>query len=105
LARRFGATDIVDLQTGHLSKVFGQVQSVTVDPSGSVARFQATIADGSGQLHCIWLGRRRIRGIIPDALITVVGRPAKLGAGLAIYDPAYQLLPAGAEDQAIDATS
>jgi hypothetical protein len=74
-------------------RISGVIRGVTLRPVGGVPALEADLYDGSGSLHVIWLGRRRIAGIDPGARLVVEGRIGDQHGRLTMFNPAYTLLP------------
>lgn len=74
----------------------GTLQSVTYSPVDAPARLVATLFDGTGTVELRWEGRRSIPGIDVGRRIEVSGTVGRHRKHLAIIDPLYRLLPAGA---------
>ncbi|MHB8274723.1 MAG: single stranded DNA-binding domain-containing protein, partial [Dermatophilaceae bacterium] len=62
---RLGATPIGELADRCEASVCGLVRSVTLRPRVNVPALVVELYDGSKTLNLIWLGRRRIGGIVP----------------------------------------
>ena len=90
---RLGATRIVDLVDRSEASVCGAVRSVTLRPRVNVPALVAEIYDGSRTLNLIWLGRRRIGGIVPGTYLTVHGRVTYRHGIPTIFNPAYEIRP------------
>jgi hypothetical protein len=90
---RLGATRIVDLVDRSEASVCGAVRSVTLRPRVNVPALVAEIYDGSRTLNLIWLGRRRIGGIMPGTYLTVHGRVTYRHGIPTIFNPAYEIRP------------
>jgi len=88
-----GATRIVDLVDRSEASVCGAVRSVTLRPRVNVPALVAEIYDGSRTLNLIWLGRRRIGGIVPGTYLTVHGRVTYRHGIPTIFNPAYEIRP------------
>ena len=71
---RLGGTPIVDLVDRSEASVCGAVRSVTLRPRVNVPALVVEIYDGSKTLNLVWLGRRRIGGIVPGTYLTAHGR-------------------------------
>jgi hypothetical protein len=56
-----------------------------------VPALEAELYDGSGMLTVIWLGRRRIAGIIPGRVIRIEGRIGVHDQARIMYNPRYEL--------------
>jgi hypothetical protein len=68
---------------------------VTLQPRAGVPALEAELYDGSGVLTLIWLGRRRIGGIDCGRKLTATGRIATMEGRRVMFNPQYELLPAG----------
>ena len=90
---RLGATRIVDLVDRSEASVCGAVRSVTLRPRVNVPALVAEIYDGSRTLNLIWLGRRRIGGIVPGTYLTVHGWVTYRHGIPTIFNPAYEIRP------------
>lgn len=88
-----GCTQVADC--GDRSKVLlrGTLSSVMLRPRGGVPALEAELDDGSGRLHLVWLGRRRIAGITPGTKIQVEGRVGTQDGTRVLWNPRYELLP------------
>jgi hypothetical protein len=82
---------ICDATVGEVVEISGSVHSVTLHPSGGVESFEADVADDTGIVHLVWLGRRRLTGIVPSRRITARGRVAVRGGRKVIFNPEYEL--------------
>ena len=96
-ADRFGGTPVQELPDRQPACVCGTLKSVTLRPRAGVPALVAELYDGTGVLHVVWLGRRQIAGIEPGRRIKVVGRVAQRDGRPVVFNPSYDLLPAGAE--------
>jgi RecG-like helicase len=77
-------------------KVAGRVKAMRVQPwSEQVVSLELTLADQTGGLTIIFLGRRHLGGIHLGSHLVVEGRVAEVRHQLAMLNPAYQLLPNG----------
>lgn len=90
-----GATLVSSCVRGDAVTVSGVLQSVTLQPRAGLPATEAVIYDGSGQMVVVWLGRRRVAGIVPGRGITVHGRITCNGDIRTIFNPRYELLPRG----------
>jgi hypothetical protein len=90
---RLGHTSIVDLADRSEASVCGAIRSVTLRPRVTAPALVVEIYDGSKALNLVWLGRRRIGGIVPGTYLTVHGRVTyRLGVPT-IFNPAYEIRP------------
>jgi len=93
--RDLGATPICDCVPGSPATVAGILRSVTLRPREGVPAVEAELFDGTGRILLVWLGRRRIRGIEPGRGIVVHGRILCNTEKPTIFNPQYELRPAG----------
>jgi hypothetical protein len=76
--------------------IAGRIRSVRVQPRAGVATLQCTIADGTGEMQVVFLGRRQLAGIEQGALLCVTGMVGQRGGHREILNPEYRLLsPSG----------
>jgi hypothetical protein len=73
----------------------GRLRSVRFNPRINLPTLEAELYDGTGTVNLIWLGRRRIPGIEPGRSLVVRGRVTEQGPREVIFNPWYELLPAG----------
>ena len=71
----------------------GTLRTVTLRPRGGVPALEAELADGTGILIVVWLGRRQISGIAPGRAIQVAGRIGVTHGDRIMYNPRYELIP------------
>jgi hypothetical protein len=90
---RLGGTPIIDLVDRSEATVCGAVRSVTLRPRVNVPALVVEIYDGSQILNLIWLGRRRIGGIMPGTYLTAHGRVTYRHGIPTIFNPAYEIKP------------
>lgn len=76
-------------------RMAGRLRSVRFTPRVNLPTLEAELYDGTGTVTLVWLGRRRIPGIEPGRTLHVRGRICHQGARRIIYNPWYELLPAG----------
>ncbi len=76
-----------------MADVAGIVRSVTMPPTQSVPVLVAEIFDGRTSVNLVWIGRRRIAGIEPGAVLRAVGRVSLRRGVATIFNPTYTLLP------------
>jgi RecG-like helicase len=88
-----GAEPIGGVRWRRHVKVAGRVRAIRVQPWAEVASLELTIADRTGGLTVVFLGRRQIAGVRLGARIVVEGRVTAIRGQLAIMNPEYQLLP------------
>ena len=69
-----------------------------VQPLAGVASLEVTIADASGSIVVVFVGRRRIPGIKPGARLIVESVVGEHGGRLALLNPMYELVAAPAHE-------
>ena len=90
---RLGATPIADLADRSQASVCGSVRSVTLRPRVNVPALVVELYDGSRTLNLVWLGRRRIGGIVPGTYLTAHGRVTYKHGIPTMFNPAYEIKP------------
>jgi len=90
---RLGATPIADLADRADASVCGAVRSVTLRPRVNVPALVVELYDGSKTLNLVWLGRRRIAGIVPGTYLSAHGRVTYKHGIPTIFNPAYEIKP------------
>ena len=71
----------------------GTLRTVTLRPRGGVPALEAELYDGTGSVVLVWLGRRRIAGIVPGCSIQVTGRGGRQDQTRVLCNPRYELIP------------
>ncbi len=94
---KVNATPIGSCHDRDFATVAGTLRAVTAGPRGISPSVQADLWDGSGSITLVWLGRRNIPGIEPGRRLLATGRVATIKGVPAIYNPDYELRPAGGE--------
>ena len=90
---RLGATPIAALADRKDASVCGAVRSVTLRPRVNVPALVVELYDGSKTLNLVWLGRRRIAGIVPGTYLTAHGLVTYRHGIPTIFNPAYEIKP------------
>jgi RecJ-like exonuclease len=93
---RTGAKPVARCGRGEPVIVAGRLRSVIYTPKDTVPTVDAELYDGSGSMHLVWLGRRRIPGVEPGRAVVARGRVAEQNGQLVIFNPWYELRPVGA---------
>ena len=75
--------------------VAGQIRAVTLRPVGGVPALEAEVFDGDDTVNLVFLGRRNIPGIEPGRTVVAHGRLRREDGRALIYNPRYELRPAG----------
>ena len=94
---KVGATPVAELPHREVVTVAGTLRTVTLRPRAGVPALVADLYDGSGSISLVWLGRRKIVGIDPGRQVIAHGRVTEDSGTAVIYNPRYELRPAGAE--------
>ena len=92
-SRELGGTPCGDLVDRHQVQVAGSLRSVSLRPRAGVPALEAELADGTGAVTLIWLGRREIAGITPGRWLRVQGLVSCREGRKTIYNPRYELKP------------
>ncbi len=78
---------------GSVVDVVGTVRSVMLRSRNETPGFEIELYDGTGILHCVWLGRRSIAGIRPGRRMVVHGRLTCTDDHPIVFNPRYELKP------------
>ena len=92
-----GAVPVKELPDREMVRVAGTLRTVTLRPRAGVPALVAELYDGSGAISLVWLGRRQIPGIEPGRAMVASGRVTRDNEQPVIFNPRYELRPAGAE--------
>ncbi len=90
-----GATAVTRCQLGGQVCVAGTLRAVVLRPLAGVPTLEAELYDGTGSVRLVFLGRRRIRGIEPGRSLVARGRLTRREGSPTLYNPDYELRPAG----------
>jgi hypothetical protein len=90
-----GATPVGACSTRRNVCVSGTIRAVTLKSLAGAPSLEAEVYDGTGSVVAIFLGRRRISGIEAGRHIVLRGRITEREGQTTIYNPRYELLPAG----------
>ncbi|WP_203434229.1 OB-fold nucleic acid binding domain-containing protein [Jiangella asiatica] len=93
-----GCQPLAEVQDRTTVRVRGVLQSVTLQPRMGTPALEADLFDGSGSVTLVWLGRRRIAGISCGRRLVATGRVAAFDGRRVMYNPRYELLPAGGSE-------
>lgn len=88
---RAGCVPLADQHVREFVTVHGTLRSVTLRPVDGASWLEAELYDGSAKLILIWLGRRRIDGIVCGRELTVHGRLGQRAGERIMFNPAYEL--------------
>ncbi|NCY16921.1 MAG: hypothetical protein EBX39_09155 [Actinobacteria bacterium] len=89
-----GVTPIGETRWRSQVKVAGRVKAMRVQPwAEKIASLELTLADDTGGLTVVFLGRRTLGGLQLGSHLVVEGMVSEVRHQLALINPAYQLLP------------
>jgi RecG-like helicase len=92
-----GVVHIGDAPQRTMVTVCGEVRSVTLRPREETPALDVEVWDGTASLHLVWLGRRRIAGIVPGIKISATGRITTRRKVLTMFNPAYEIMGRAAQ--------
>lgn len=85
---------ISDVKWRENVKVAGRVKALRVQPwADQIASLELTLADQTGGITVVFLGRRTLGGVHLGTHLVVEGMTSEHHRLLTILNPAYQLLP------------
>ncbi len=84
---------IAEAEDRSRARLRGTLRAVTLRPRGGVPALEADLDDGTGVLTIIWLGRRRITGIVPGRSLRVEGCVSVQEGRRVMFNPRYELVP------------
>lgn len=89
---QMGGKPICDVTDREIVRVCGTVRSVSLRPRADhVPALVVDLDDGSRSMRLVWLGRRKIAGVVPGAYLSATGRVAYRDGTPTIFNPAYEL--------------
>lgn len=89
-----GVTPIGDTRWRERVKVAGRVKAMRVQPwADQVASLELTLADGTGGITVVFLGRRKLGGVDLGTHLVAEGTTSEHHGLLTMLNPSYQLLP------------
>jgi hypothetical protein len=75
------------------ARVAGRIRTVRVQPHGGIGSLECTLADDTGTIALVFLGRRSIAGMKVGARVVVEGTVGEDHGHLAMLNPTYEFLP------------
>lgn len=89
-----GVIPICDVTWRDRVKVAGRVKAMRIQPwAEQVAGLELTVADSTGGITVVFLGRRALGGVHLGSHIVIEGATGEHNGLLTVLNPAYQLLP------------
>jgi hypothetical protein len=86
-----GPMTIAGLRFRHRATVRGHVRSIRVQPLAGTPTLECVIADDTGQVSVVFLGRRRIAGVEVGRTLVVEGMVGSYQGRLSFLNPRYDL--------------
>jgi RecG-like helicase len=74
--------------------ITGIIRSAAASTVGSSPAYRLTLADASGELAVLFLGRPGVRGLQPGTRVTVEGTAGTYRGRLTLWNPRYAIEPA-----------
>jgi CheY-like chemotaxis protein len=74
--------------------VTGVIRSVSTESIAASPAVRCVLADGSGQIDMLFLGRESVAGLVPGRRCTATGRACVHRGRMVIWNPGYELEPA-----------
>ena len=87
-------TRIADVRGQERVTLAGTIISAQAITVGSSIACRCVLADGTGELDLLFLGRSAIAGLTAGVRCSIQGVVAARGARLAVWNPRYQVLAA-----------
>lgn len=89
-----GVIPIAEVAWREHVKVAGRVKALRIQPwAEQIASLELTLADSTGGLTVVFMGRRTLGGVKLGTHLVVDGMASESHGLLTILNPAYQLLP------------
>ncbi len=89
-----GVIPIADVKWREHVKVAGRVKALRIQPwAEQIASLELTLADDTGGITVVFMGRRTLGGVKLGTHLVVDGMASESHGLLTILNPAYQLLP------------
>lgn len=83
---------IAECEARAMVRIRARVVAIQVEPLDAAPKLTARLADKSGRIDAVFLGRRSIPGIEPGAVIDVEGRVCAADALPRLFNPSYVLV-------------
>jgi two-component system sensor histidine kinase KdpD len=90
------ASGISDVRGRDRVRVTGTIISAQATAIGSSISYRCVLADGTGELDLLFLGRPAIAGLAPGLRCSIEGVVTQRGGRLAVWNPRYEVQPAQA---------
>lgn len=83
---------IAECEERAMVRIRARVVAIQVEPLDAAPRLTARLADASGRIDAIFLGRRSIPGIEPGAVVEMEGRVCAADDLPRLFNPSYVLV-------------
>jgi RecJ-like exonuclease len=83
---------IADCDDRTVVRVRARVIAIQVEPLDAPPKLTARLADASGRIDAVFLGRRSIPGIEPGAVVDIEGRVCATDDLPRLFNPSYVLV-------------
>ena len=87
-----GGQPIVSLSGRQRARVVGEIKSVRIVPRAGAPAMEVQISDGDGSVYAVFLGRRKIGGVVAGRKLIVEGLTMADGKRLMMYNPLFELI-------------
>jgi RecG-like helicase len=87
------ATTVSDLRGRNRLSVTGTIVSAQTIAIGSSPAYRCVLADGTGEIDLLFLGRPAIAGLAAGIRCSIEGVLAVRGGRLVVWNPRYQMQP------------
>jgi RecG-like helicase len=88
-----GVTPIDEIVPRTQLRLGGEVRSVRMVPRAGAPALEVTISDGRGSATAVFLGRRKIAGVMPGRRMVIEGMAGRSANRVLLFNPLYTLLP------------
>ena len=87
-----GGQSIASLTGRQQARVAGEIKSVRIVPRAGAPAMEVQISDGEASVTAVFLGRRRIGGVVAGRKLIVEGLAMADGKRFMMYNPLYELV-------------
>jgi RecG-like helicase len=88
-----GVQNVRSCHPGQRVEVIGTVKIVAIRPRDMSPAVEIVLADPTGAINVVWLGRRKIPGIVAGRTMKVCGRLTGSTEKPTMFNPQYELRP------------
>ena len=88
-----GLTPVAETLDRHRATVQGRVRGLTLPTAGSVTALIVDLADRTGSVNLVFIGRQAIPGIECGVMLRVEGLVSTQGGTRVMYNPVYEIVP------------